>query len=142
MDVCLCGLLAGAVAGLYCATTCWFHLSFSWVYDSFRGMACSGAPSQWCVQVSLQLSATFNTTLYTEPVALILAQIWCHRTQYLYDQHRHRAHGGAPDHAFPEYLEPEAARGLREHGPAVQARLEQIRDLQPRGAASSRGPQG
>ena len=105
-------------------------------------MACSDAPSQWRAQVSLQLSATFSTRLYTEPVALTLAQIWCHRVQYLYDQHRRRAHDGAPDHTFPEYDEPEAARGLREHGPAAQARLEQIRDLQPRGAASSRGPQG
>lgn len=105
-------------------------------YDSFRGCASPGEPTQMCALYNMGTTATFAVKAYSEVGAQRLAELWCHRMQWCLDVWRAsdcEAGFMFTDGDMASYEEPEVGvaveDGLRA---AFQRRLASIRAIRPR----------
>ena len=72
----------------------WSQKKFGKAYHAFKSAARRGDPEDWCGEYGLNKSASFEISLYGEPLAALLAQAWCHRLQYFYNIYLQCAEAG------------------------------------------------
>ena len=54
-------------------------------YDSFRGVARSGAPVEFCTAARLNRSITCTASSYGDEVAVVLVEFWCARMRFFFE---------------------------------------------------------
>ena len=107
-------------------------------FDSYRGMARRGAPSEFCLSHGIPQSATFSIHKYHEDNCILLCKLWVSRMRFLYSLWRGSGVEGPLDFstqdltgfAVPGELEPL----LTSEHLVSRARAEGIRDFVPRAA--------